>query len=72
MFKNRSLQLSFVKPNTPDTELTEPIVDPKEIEEIARRSALDLTKLVVGAVGALMILKTSLSIVEDKLTSDDS
>lgn len=72
MFKNRSLQLSFVKPYTPDTELTEPIVDPKEIEEIARRSVLDLTKLVVGAVGTLMILKTSLTIVEDKLTSDDS
>lgn len=71
MFKNRSVKLSFVKDHPADPETVISTIDPEQIEEIARRSVLDLTKLAVGAVGSLMILHTTLKIVEHKATSDD-
>ena len=71
MFKNRQLALSFVKTPQGDGEPTTSAVDPEKIEEIARRSALDLAKLTVASVGTLMVLKTALNIIEDKATSDE-
>lgn len=70
MLKNRSLKLSFTKDPSANTELSMPAIDPEKIEEIARRSVLDVTKLVVAAVGSLMILQTTLNIIEDKATTD--
>lgn len=64
----RSVRLSFVKDPQPGIEPMIANIDPEKIEEIARRSVLDVTKLVVAAAGSLMILHTALSITEDKLT----
>lgn len=71
MFKNRSVKLSFVKDKPVDPEMVAATMDPNEIEEILRRSLVDLTKLGVAAAGSLMILNTTLNIIEDKATSDD-
>lgn len=71
MFKNRSVKLSFVKDKPVDPEMAAATMDPNEIEEILRRSLVDLTKLGVAAAGSLMILNTTLNIIEDKVTSDD-
>ena len=68
MLKNRSLKLSFVKDPVIDNDQVTVQMAPEKIEEIARRSVLDLTKLVVAATGTLMILRTTLNIIEDKAT----
>lgn len=70
LMKNRSLKLSFTKDPSPETELVMPAIDPEKIEQIARRSVVDVTKLVVAAAGTLMILRTTLNIIEDKATTD--
>ena len=71
MFKNRSLQLNLVKKPSSTQEPDQPAVDPEKIEEIARKSAIDLAKLTVATIGSLMVLRTTLNIIEDKATSDD-
>lgn len=69
MFKNRSVKLTFVKdPENAGTPI-QPVIDPEKIEQIARRSVLDLTKLTVAAAATLMVLHTTLEIIEDKATS---
>lgn len=71
MFKNRQITVGFAKTPQTEGEPQTPAIDPEQIEEIARRSVLDLAKLTVASVGALMILQTALNIIEDKTTSDD-
>jgi len=68
VLKNRSLKVSFVKDPAKTEELTMPQVDTDKIEEIARRSVLDLAKLTVATIGSLMVLRTTLNIIEDKAT----
>lgn len=68
--KNRHLRVTFAKDEPQGTDLVIPNVNPEEIEMILRRSVLDLTKLAVAAIGSLMILHTTLEIVEQKATSD--
>lgn len=71
MFKNRSLQIRLNKDPSPDLETAISNIDPEKIEEIARRSVLDVTKLAVAAIGSLMILHTTLNIIEDKATTHE-
>ena len=64
---NRSLKLSVVKDGSADQTLR-PTVEVEQIEEIARRTALDGTKLFVAAAATLMTLRTTLNIVEHHST----
>lgn len=70
MFKNRSIKLSLIKDPAAAEEQAIPTVDVEEIEEIARRSAVDFAKLVVAAVGSLMVLHTALEITEHHATKE--
>lgn len=67
--KNQAMKVTFIK-DVPqnETETEKPDVDFATIEEIARRSILDLTKLGVASVGTLMTLHTALNIIEELAT----
>lgn len=67
--KNQALKVTFIK-DVPqnETEAEKSNVDFATIEEIARRSILDLTKLGVASVGSLMTLRTALNIIEELAT----
>lgn len=67
--KNQALKVTFIK-DVPqnETETEKSNVDFATIEEIARRSILDLTKLGVASVGSLMTLRTALNIIEELAT----
>ena len=67
--KNQAMKVTFIK-DVPqnETETEKSDVDFATIEEIARRSILDLTKLGVASVGSLMTLRTALNIIEELAT----
>lgn len=67
--KNQAMKVTFIK-DVPqnETETEKSNVDFATIEEIARRSILDLTKLGVASVGTLMTLHTALNIIEELAT----
>lgn len=67
--KNQALKVTFIK-DVPqnETETEKSNIDFATIEEIARRSILDLTKLGVASVGSLMTLRTALNIIEELAT----
>lgn len=67
--KNQAMKVTFIKDVPQNESKTEKSnVDFATIEEIARRSILDLTKLGVASVGSLMTLRTALNIIEELAT----
>ena len=67
--KNQAMKVTFIKDVPQDeTETEKSNVDFATIDEIARRSILDLTKLGVASVGSLMTLRTALNIIEELAT----
>lgn len=59
MLKNRSIKLSLVKDPTLDDEIVKPSITRKDVEHFA--------KLAVAGIGSLMVLRSTLNIIEDKV-----